>query len=360
MKKLGILSSVLLAASMAGALAPQAAVADPAVPIVVPVHGYVWANQPAVAGYFANTGYEHNSLGGSIHISRYAVGRYFVRFYGMARDGGVAHVNAYGSNHRCIIQSYFPYEGDQYLHIRCFDIGGNPVDTKFIANFTTRKPAGVSFGYLWNDNPAPAWFGHVPPAAYSHDGAGEQIRVYRDAVGRYLVYLGAFAQDVASQWRNGFLVATAYGMPLAGCQANGSDPEYPSYIRVRCSDLDGQPADTKFTLTYSRDKSLMGTPQRASVMANVIGAPIVEGWSNSAGGAPVVTTLGTGSFQADFPNIGGPGGHAYASLMNTSPMYCTVKSWNRIGTTLRVQVRCYDPGVGEPHPAGRINVTFVP
>lgn len=129
---------------------------------------------------------------------------------------------------------------------------------------------------------------------------------------------------------------------------------------MTCADLDGQWADARFTLTYARHASLLGTPQRATVMAWGIDGPVVEGWNSSAGGAPTVTELGTGYFQAAFPNIGAPYGHAYGTLMNTSPMCCNVQSWWRIGTWQYVRIRCCDPALGAPHPVGNINVSFIP
>lgn len=361
MKTRHLLSGAALLAGLAAGILPATPAAGQFAPIIPPTYGYVWGNQPTADSYFPETGYEFNSTGGAIRIDRYATGRYYVRFDGMGRDGGIAHVSAYGSNHRCVLFSYFDWGKDEYLHIRCFDIDGDPVDTRFIANFTSRTLAGVSFGYLLNDNPVPGIFGYVPPSATSHDGAGEEIRVFRGSVGHYQVDLGAFAEDVAAgQWRNGFLAVTAYNGYQVNCHAHGSLPSAPDRIRVTCSDLDGQWADAQFTLTYSRDTSLLGTPKRASVMAAGIDDKVVEGWSNSSGGAPTVTELGTGYFQAASPNIGALRGHAYATLMNTTPMYCNVHLWWRSGTTEYVRIRCYDPGVGEPHPADRITIAFLP
>jgi hypothetical protein len=354
-------AALLLVTGLVGAVVPQAAAAARPVPIKVPVYGYVWGNQSTTASYVPDTGYELNSTGGTIQIDRYATGRYYVRFAGMGRDGGIAHAGAYGSNDRCVLLSYFDWGDDEYLHVGCFDIDGEPADTRFIASFTTRKPAGVGFGYLLNDNPVPGIFGYEPPAASSHDGAGQPIRVYRGSVGVYQVDLGAFAQDVAAgQWQNGFLAATVYGSYQVTCHPHGSVPSAPNRIRVTCADLDGQWADAQFALTYARDTSLLGTPQRASVTATGPDSPVVEGWTNSAGGAPTVTELGTGHFQAAFPSIGAPRGHAYATLMNTSPMYCNVYLWWRVGSTEYVRIRCFDPGVGEPHPVGRFTIAFLP
>jgi hypothetical protein len=46
--------------------------------------------------------------------------------------------------------------------------------------------------------------------------------------------------------------------------------------------------------------------------------------------------------------------------MNTSPMYCNVYLWWRVGSAEYVRIRCFDPGVGEPHPVGRFAIAFLP
>src|SRR5262245_2082440 len=81
--------------------------ADPPIaPLAFPIDGYVWASQPSNPSYLATTGYEHNSSGGSIRVTRSATGVYQVRFYGMAGAGGVAHVSAYGNNDICTVSSW--------------------------------------------------------------------------------------------------------------------------------------------------------------------------------------------------------------------------------------------------------------
>jgi hypothetical protein len=168
------------------------AMPQPAQAVPVPVDGYVWGNQPGNPDYFVATGYEHNSAGGAIRITRLGVGNYRVRFYGMAGAGGVAHASAYGSAFHCPVSSYGPNGADQLVYVRCYTTDAMPVDSRFVASFTNRAAAG-SFGYLWSDDATPPAGGHVAAAAWSYDSTGQQIVVYQPAVGVYQVQLGAYS-----------------------------------------------------------------------------------------------------------------------------------------------------------------------
>jgi hypothetical protein len=339
-------------AAAAALLAPQSAQAAP-----VPVDGYVWGNQPGNPDYFVATGYEHNSAGGAIRITRLGVGSYRVRFYGMAGAGGVAHASAYGNNFLCTISNYLPSGADQLVYVRCFTTGGVAVDSRFVANFTNRPAAG-SFGYLWSDDPTPPVAGHVPAIAY--DSTGDQVLVFQAAVGVYQVHLGAYAQDSAGLWATGVLRATPFTSSARHCQV--WDPAFaidPTLIEVHCYDDTGSAVDSRFTLTYARKVTMLGLAQaRASATLDTF-TPALEGWTNTAGGAPTFSIVGEGSYQIDFPNADVPKGHAFASVMGTPPMFCTIQSWWSTPGWEHLLLNCYDGNNGDPNPAALVNVGFI-
>src|SRR5690606_25410819 len=123
--------------------------------------------------YFAATGYEYNSAGGRIQITRSGVGRYQVRFHDMAGPGGVAHVSAYGSNKVCSVTSSGPSLGDEVVYLRCFATGtGVAADAPCLVHVTTRTD-GPARGYLWSSDPRPPPGGYGPPAQYSYDSTGK-------------------------------------------------------------------------------------------------------------------------------------------------------------------------------------------
>ncbi|WP_203906866.1 hypothetical protein [Rhizocola hellebori] len=348
------LIAILVTAVMVAAAPVAAQAADPV------VAGFAWGNQPANPAYFPATGYEFNSAGLPIQILRPAVGTYQVKFFGLAAPGGVAHVSAYLSNSLCTVASWAPMGGDQVVNVRCYNNAGALIDSRFVVNFTNRKPAGVNFGYLWNDNPVPGVAGHTPSPAYSYDSAGLPITVFRSAVGSYQVDLGAFKTDPG--WAAGYLRITPYASAARHCQA--LDPALvadPSLIEVRCYDDTGFGVDTRFTLTYARKTPMLGgSGARTTATVDLSGAlPVMRGWTNSYGGAPTATEIVPGTYEVVFPNAGHAKGHAMASIMGTPPMYCTIQSWWQNMGDEHLLVSCYDGNVGVPNPAVLLNVSYI-
>lgn len=334
----------------------------PAQAVPAEVAGFAWGNQPANPAYFPATGYEYNSAGLPIQILRPAVGTYQVKFFGMATTGGVAHTSAYLSNSLCTAASWAPAGADLLVNIRCYNNAGALIDTRFIVNFTSRRPAAGSFGYLWNNNPVPGPAGHTPPAAYSYDSTGAPITVYRSAAGHYQVDLGAFKADSPGPWADGYLRVTPYGAAARHCQV--TDPVFaadPSLIEVNCYDDFGLAVDTRFTLTYARKvPALGGSGARMSATVDLSGfAPVMRGWTNSFGGAPTATVIAEGTYQIRIPGAGHPKGHAIASIMGTPPMYCTIQSWWQAAGDEYLLVSCFDGNNGDANPAVLLNVAYL-
>jgi hypothetical protein len=344
---------VLLAGSVAVAAGPAQA-APPG------IDGYAWGNEPGNPNYFPNTGYEHNSAGGQVQIIRPAVGNYRVVFHGMAGAGGVAHASAYGNNHHCMVAGYGPRAGDEIVLVRCFDPAGNPADSRFIVNVTNHQPAGASYGYLRSTDPVPPVGGYSPAQAY--DSAGLPVVVHRTAAGRYEVELGAYAQDSAGAWTDGFLTATPVAAAARHCQL--LDPTFvpdPTRLYVRCYDHTGFGVDTAFTLTYARGVSPLGTfgGHATATVERYLMAPVVQGWSNTiSGGGAIATDLDTWSYLVTFRQTSERRGHAMASLMGSPPMYCNIHAWWTDGTDQYVWLRCYQTGA--PHVAVQYNIGFIP
>ncbi|HEX6871475.1 MAG TPA: hypothetical protein VF163_10295 [Micromonosporaceae bacterium] len=338
-----------LPASAAGT--GSASTAGAVVAEVAPIEGYVWGWQPANPNYIASTGYEHNSAGGSVQITRSAVGTYQVRFAGMAGPGGAAHVSAYGNNNLCSVSSWGPSLGDEVINLRCFTTAGAPTDSRFIAHVTNRTD-GASRGYLWSSDPTPPVGGYTPPTQYSFDSTGQPITVAATGVGAYTVDLGAFGQDSGGLWASGALRVTAYGSSPAHCQA--FDPAAfadPEILRVRCYGPDGLAVNTRFVLSYTRQV----VPISATVDNHAI-PPTVAAWT-SPGGAPTVSLLAEGDYLVSFPAAGMPGGHAFAGIVGTPPMYCVIQSWTVNAGAMNLHVRCFAPG-GDANPGMLVNIGY--
>ncbi len=350
-------------ATLAAALLLAAAPATAAHAVPPPqVAGFAYADQPGNPLYVVATGNEYNSTGGAIQVSRPVVGTYRVRFYGMAAPGGTAHVTAHGSNSLCVVASWSPAAVDLDINVRCYNNAGVLIDSRFVVNFTNRKPVGVHVGYLWNDNAVPPAIGHTPAPAYSYDSAGLPITVFRSAVGRYQVELGAFQTDSPGPWAAGYLHVTPYGAAARHCQA--LDPALvvdPSVIEVRCFDDTGAAVDTRFVLTYARQAAMLGgSGARTTATVDLSGVvPVMRGWTNSYGGAPTASMIIPGVYEIVFPGAGHLTGHAVAGIMGTPPAYCTIQSWWQSAGDEHLLVNCFDGNTGVANPAVLLNVAYI-
>jgi hypothetical protein len=307
------------------------------------VEGYVWGYQPAAAQYVAGSGYEYNSQGQPIVITRAGAGSYRVRFMSMSAAGGVAHASAYGANSNfCAVGGYAPDGADLLVQVRCFNAAGNPADSMFLANYTNRQPAAGTHAYLWSDDPVPPP-AHVPPVWF--DTTGQKPLITRTAVGRYQVQLGALAATYPIGYLRGHLRASAYGSAPVRCEVLDPRLQKPLAVPVRCYDSDGLAVDSRFTLTLAYQVNLLGgTPPHAAALLHPqpVGDPAVSGWSNP-GGAPTATKLAAGRFRVTFPGLGMPFGHAMANAFGTPPMHCHVVGWWPSGADQVVRVDCRQP-----------------
>ena len=235
--------------------------------------------------------------------------------------------------------------------MRCFTAAGVPADTRFIASVTNRND-GAARGYLWNSDSTPPAGGYVPLAQYAFDSTGQQITVFPDGVGGYAVELNAFGQDIGGAWMSGALRVTAYGTAPVTCQA--TDPALfadPEVLRVHCYDTSGNAVNSRFALSYTR-----GVVLDSATVDNYDMVPTIVG---SSGPVPSAIALDIdGDYQVTFPGAGMAGGHAFAMIMGTPPMFCNIHSWTVSLGDLRLRVRCYQPGGGQLNPGMLVNVGF--
>jgi hypothetical protein len=316
------------------------------------VYGYVWANQPSTGSYLAGTGYEFSSTGGDIEVIRWETGRYRVRFAGMGSSGGVAHVRAYGPTSNICTVTSWSHGLDLGINIRCFDPAGNLADTRFVAHFTNRTVAGGSLAYLWAHDPAAAG-PYQPFPLYAYDSTGSAGQVERTGTGSYLVYLPALSDLYPDQHNDGHLQVTAYTMDAVQCGTRVIGDENPTPLGVSCHDTDGNPVDSRFTLSYSHGVSHLGTTGargNAYVRNSATGPTYVAGWWSSSGSEPVVSHPATGTYWLTFPGLGTSHGHATVSTQEVTGDYCTIVFWYRhpVLPDEVVNVRCYDGAAHTP------------
>jgi hypothetical protein len=314
------------------------------------VHGYVLATQPGTVNYIANSGYEFNSTGGVIEISRAGAGQYMVRFAGMATSGGIAHVQHYGSlnNGMCTVTSWgSPFMSpDLYVNVRCFNAAGFLTDSRFVAHFTNRTVAEGRFAYLWADHPNNGPY--LANVANSYDSTGVRTIVQRHDVGVYKVYLNAaLGLHGTAAFGDGHLQVTAYNASAVRCAGGIDDDEDPIAVTVVCRDADGDPTNSKFVLSYSHDVSHLGTddPHGNAIVSTEMNVASVWAWTGT-GDEPTAVRASTGVYQVKFGSLAMPKGHAIAHALG-SFHYCHVASWlGGIGGEEVVNVRCVNSLTG--------------
>ena len=96
---------------------------------------YAWADQPTTGNYTPYLLYTSHPLGGTVYISRSAVGQYTVEWAGVdpaITNGGGAQVTAYGTNNaQCKVYDF----RDSRVQVQCFAPNGTPVDAYFMVLF---------------------------------------------------------------------------------------------------------------------------------------------------------------------------------------------------------------------------------
>jgi hypothetical protein len=354
-----IASALAIAVAAAGpAMSAAAAVPAAAAPAVVapaPVDGFVVADQPAAAHYTA--GNARTSTNGAVEVDRTSPGVYRVRFVGMGVTGGVAHTRQYGAGNTaiCTVAGWAASGGkqgggDELVQVRCFDNPGAPADSQFVASFTNRTSASGTLAYVLADRVSPP-FGvpYVPATAY--DSTATPVQVQRNiGVGQYLLWIGTVGAHWPADHDDGVYQITAVGTNPVRCEVWGENEENHALF-VGCVDGDGDPVDSRFTLTYAHSVSVLGTTGSPAANAVYRFAPIPSfpvwfqagAWSTA--GMPALTRLNVGRYQIDIPALGLAGGYANAGARASELLpgsgrdhYCHVASWS----SDQVIVECFD------------------
>jgi hypothetical protein len=346
-----------------GVPGPAVAVASAVPPIVAPgpVDGYVVADQSAAAHY--TVGNARTSTNGVVEVERASPGVYQVRFAGMGVLGGVAHARPYGAGNTaiCTVAGWAATGGkqgggDELVHVRCFDDAGAAGDSQFVASFTNQTGAPGTLAYVFADRVSPPFSApYVPRTAY--DSTATPIQVQRNiSVGQYLLWIGSVGAHWPTDHYDGVYQITAVGTNPVRCEVwDENEENHPVFIG--CVDADGDPVDSRFTLTYAHSASILGTPGSPAGNAVYFHDPtvpstpwwLVGSWSTA--GTPVLTRLDPGRYQVDIPALGLAGGYANAGAHSggrfprfRSDKYCHVASWS----SDQVVVECFDSATDTP------------
>lgn len=212
--------------------------------------GYVWADQEAAADYTPDTSYSYNSdpSDPTNTIHRDGTGSYFVSLPALGSNRGDVQVVAYGATAACRVIEWGNEGGTMVVHVRCRDIAGAPVDSRFDMTFVKSVAlkgfGGTRSAYLWADQPTAA--SYHPDPAYRFSTAGMASTIKRSGKGRYTVILPGMAVG-------GSVQVTSYGGGRVRCIATSiRTVGLPQKIGVGCFDVAGNRANGQFTLAYAR------------------------------------------------------------------------------------------------------------
>lgn len=352
-----VAAPAMLAGLLAGAQPAHAQVGDLAsgqfggtLAVGGEVTAYVWANQPSAEEYQPAAGYSYNSAGG-VQVTRSATGSYTVVFEEAARmpgtNGGVVHATAYGpgTTALCTVGSWGSWFGDDLLvSVRCFGPDGEPVDTRFVANYTNTTFDGDGrMAYFWTDQATPEGE-RTLTHTYQYDSAGGPISYERVGTGEYRFDMPRDDRPVFPM-----VHVTAYGSTAAHCQI-----AWPDAWEVRCVDHDGAPVDSRFTVTYGKKVGLLGHTT-SHFGSGTLYADTIDG--NDISGDSYVSTVawgadgtyvGVGQYRISFEGLATDYGHALVGPVGDAAGddwpsgHCLVAYWHSWSADERVGVRCYD------------------
>jgi hypothetical protein len=200
-----------------------------------------------------------NSTGRTNRVTSLGTGEYTVVFPGVGSAmGGNVQVNSFNSgSNRCKVGFWGTNQSNELeVRVRCFTRTGTPANSLFSASYVGRNNSpGSEGGYAWASDPSSPSYN--PDSFYSWNSSGQPIIIQNTGTGRYDV---TFASQTIP---GGTAEVTAYGFGTEYCKIMSSGN---SLVQVACFDTNGNPANTFFTVRYSKD-SPQGTPSYSYLSA---------------------------------------------------------------------------------------------
>jgi hypothetical protein len=316
--------------------------------------GYALAEQPtAAATYVPAAATRFNSGGGTIEVTRSAVGVYSVRFAGLGRQPGQrdnVQVSANGSVFAyCKVDLWSTNGADLVVPVVCFDVNGNPADSRFtimaLGAWAFGKTAPLGFVLYQLDT---AMFVRLDSSATARNSTGGHVDVSHASEGNFPVGLGGLgAAWVAAP---AAVTVTGAGTSVRRCRLSAYDRANAG-LAVACSGLGGGPRDASWSLLWlqhGRPTMRFGFAWATSETSTVDYTPIADFLINSSGASVKARKTGLGQYHVVFAGLGRSAGATETVLV--SPTFtpadriCDIVSWGNTGASdLFVDVACYDP-----------------
>jgi len=219
-------------------------------PTEVVNHGYVWVDDPFSPSSVPSTFYQFNSTCNTNTISRAGVGKYTVKFPGLAalpgdpQPGGTVKVTAYGTGSEiCKVESWTAVGPDEFVDVRCFTALGAAADTLYTVTYTRGNnlfgQAAGKRAYLRVDSPS-------APISDQFNSAGATNTVTHGAnPGSYTVKLPGLASP------GGHVEVSGAGLGSGRCKVTGWFPSgADEFVGVQCYTQTTALTDSQFTLSF--------------------------------------------------------------------------------------------------------------
>lgn len=274
-------------------------------------------------------------------------GETIVRFPQIGGPRGVVHVTAVATTpHICQAWKWTPVLPDEIVTVRCHQFGGAPAFVPFTVSYSESSGAMAA--------PATARFGYVHYNAgiasqYNSSGGINTVTIL--GIGWYKVVL----PGLGSPGQAGNLQVTAQNdTALARCKVSGWSPvPAAQQVEVRCFNSANVPQHSGFSLTYHKERNLVGRGLPPANFAYTFdGTPANPGpYSplpvdvnyNSQGMLNTIRTTGLGLRLVTFPRVGFAIDHVQVTAFGPGPEHCNLQSiWATSGGTAFVRnVACY-------------------
>jgi hypothetical protein len=203
---------------------------------------FAYAGQPTTASYAPPAAQSWNP-GGSINVTRSAVGSYRVTFTDLATlittNLGHVQVSAVGtSSAHCKVRNWTGTP-NLAVGVLCFSSAGVAIDSKFNVLFLLPAPR---LAYVWANLAIAGTYS--PDLAYRFNPSGGPVAITRTAPGSYTVlWAGADPQIIDG----GDVQVTAYGAGNVQCKVTNWSGDN---VVIRCFGPTGAPMDSQFTALY--------------------------------------------------------------------------------------------------------------
>ncbi len=300
---------------------------------------FVWNDRARGTGY-ANGYYQFNSSLAANYVTNLSTGKYRVDLPGLGVAGGTVHVSAYNGNHYCKPQQWFPNGTTMQVLVNCFAPSGAFTNGLFTILFYKQSgESSVNGAYLWADNPTAA--SYTPSTAYQWSSALRANTVNRTGPGVYQALLPGLTSS------GGTVLVTSYGSGSERCKIASWFPSNLGIaVNVSCFQVNGNPADTQFTLSFLTDPLIGGAFAWADQPYVATYTPSAAYQHSSTGSTITVSRTSVGSYKINIPsqppyNKTG----AFVTAYGTTSEYCNIVNWLPSGANnfdTAIDVACYD------------------